>query len=159
MRVRVVVADLSEARFYDTSGLNAPLQLVGTFTDPKARLHERDLVSDRPGRVFDHAAPARGRRGSVAHHGTNGDRSARRHETETFARHVTRALHVALRENQIDRIVLVAAPAFLGMLREIAPPAVKAAVVAEVRKDLVHQSERVLQDHLPPKAFAGLTTG
>ena len=76
MHLRVVVTDQSEARFYDTSSVNGPLQGAGILTDPKAHLHERDLVSDRPGRVFDHAAPAARRRGSVPRHATGGERSA-----------------------------------------------------------------------------------
>ncbi len=66
MRMRIVVADRSEARFYDVVTFTGALRPAGTLTDPKAHLHERDLVSDRPGRVFDHAAPPTERRGAVA---------------------------------------------------------------------------------------------
>jgi protein required for attachment to host cells len=156
MRMRIVVADQSEARFYDTGSLTGRLQLSGTLTDPQAHLHERDLVSDRPGRVFDHAAPPSGRRGAVAHHSTGGERSARAHAAASFARQVAQALEVATREHHIDRIVLMAAPAFLGLLRAALPRAVKKAVVAEVHKDLVHQSDQVVKGHLPREAFGDL---
>lgn len=158
MRVRIVVADQSEARFYDTGSLAAALQLTGTLTDPKAHLHERDLVSDRPGRVFDHAVPPAGRRGAVAHHSTGSERSAREHAAVSFARQVAQALEVATREHHVDRIVLMAAPAFLGLLREALPRAVKKVLVAEVHKDLVHQSDEVVREHLPREAFKELTS-
>ena len=93
MRVRIVVADQSEARFYDTEGLHGPLQPAGQLSDPKARLHDRDLESDRPGRVFDHAPLAAGRRGAVGHHGTEGERSPRKHEAVNFARQIADQLH------------------------------------------------------------------
>jgi protein required for attachment to host cells len=134
MHMRVVVADQSEARFYDTGSLHAPLQLAGTLTDPKAHLHERDLVADRPGRVFD----------------------ARKHEAASFARQIVAALEVAIRQRHVDRIVLMAAPGFLGLLRAELPHSVQKAVVAEVHKDLVHQPDEVVRGHLPREAFADL---
>jgi len=158
MRMRIVVADRSEARFYDMVSFTGALQPAGTLTDAKARLHERDLVSDRPGRVFDHAAPPSGRRGAVAHHGTGGERSAREHEAESFAREIAKALEVATREHRLDRIVLMAAPAFLGLLREALPRAVKSVIFAEVHKDLVHQTDDVVRQHLPQEAFRDLAT-
>ena len=48
MRIRLVVADQSEARFYELRSPDA-VELVGRVADPVAHLHERDLVSDRPG--------------------------------------------------------------------------------------------------------------
>ena len=38
-------------------------------------LHDRDLKSDRPGRVYNSAAAPRGRRGAMAHHATGGERT------------------------------------------------------------------------------------
>src|SRR5207302_2106517 len=102
MRVRIVVADQSEARFYDTEGLHGPLQPAGQLSDPKARLHDRDLESDRPGRVFDHAPLAAGRRGAVGHHGTEGERSPRKHEAVNLARQIADQLEAARREGQFD---------------------------------------------------------
>ena len=93
MHTRVVVADQSEARFYDVVDLGARnLRLAQRLTDETAHLHDRDLVSDKPGRVFDHAPPATGRRGSVGHHGTGGERSPRKHEAESFARTIVAEL-------------------------------------------------------------------
>jgi protein required for attachment to host cells len=158
MRVRIVVADQSEARFYDTESLDTRIELAGKLTDPKAHLHDRDLVSDRPGRVFDHAKLDSGRRGAVAHHATGGERSPRKHEAIVFARRVATELEAATREGRIDRIVLMAAPSFLGLLREALPQSVQKAIVAEVHKDLVHQSDGIVQEHLPPEAF-GLIQG
>ena len=88
MRVRVVVADQSEAKFYDLRYRPDALQLVGRILDPLARLHDRDFKSDRPGRVFDHAPMTGHRRGATAHHATAGERRPRRHEAEAFARQI-----------------------------------------------------------------------
>ncbi len=59
MRIRIVVADQSEARFYDAEQRDTRRRSVGALTDPLAHRHDRDFKSDRPGRVYDHA-PDRG---------------------------------------------------------------------------------------------------
>jgi protein required for attachment to host cells len=154
MRTRIVLADQSEARFYDLEHIDGPLQLVGRLTDPNARLHDRDFKSDRPGRVFDHAPASGQRRGSVAHHATGGERSPRKHEAQLFASRIAQEIETSGREKRFDRLVLMAGPAFLGLLRAALPDAVRAAVVAEVPKDLIHQPESVVRAHLPREALA-----
>jgi protein required for attachment to host cells len=151
MRMRIVVADQGEARFYDAQRASQ-LQLVAQLTDAKAHLHDRDFKSDRPGRVFDHASSG-GRRGAVAHHATGGENSPRRHEAELFARQIAAELEKAQREDRFDRLVLVAGPAFLGELRAAIPKSLAASIVAEVNKDLVHQDEGAISSHLPGDLF------
>ncbi len=152
MRVRIVVADQAEARFYDTEPPDAALHPAGRLSEAQARLHDRDLVSDRPGRVFDHA-PGPGRRGAVAHHATGGERRPHRHVELLFARRIAEALALARSQGRIDRIVLMAEPGFLGLLRQVLPPGLGSSIAAEVPKDLVHQSEEVVRAHLPPEAL------
>ena len=154
MRVRILIADQAEADFYDTASAETMPTFAGGLGDPAAHLRDRDIGSDRPGRVFDHAPAASGRRGATAHHGTNGERSARKHEAEVFARRVAKLLEEAHREGEFDRLVLVAPPVFLGKLRGVLPESLHAITVAEVAKNLVHQSPLRLLAHLPPEVFA-----
>ncbi|HVW67853.1 MAG TPA: host attachment protein [Steroidobacteraceae bacterium] len=147
MRSRVVVADQSEARFYDVAGVRGPLRLAHRLIDPAAHLHNRDMVSDKPGRVFDHASGA-GRRGSVAHHATGGERTPRKEEALSFARKIAADLARGVGA-EFDRVVLMAGPAFLGLLREVLPKTVEAVVAAEVNKDLVHGSDADIMAHMP----------
>jgi hypothetical protein len=69
-RIRIVVADQAEAIFYDLPSLQAAPQEVAHISDPAAHLHNRDLVSDRPGRSYESVggrgtrSPARTTRGS-----------------------------------------------------------------------------------------------
>jgi protein required for attachment to host cells len=156
MRVRIVVAAQSEARFYDTDHFDSDLKLVGRLTDPKARLHDRDFKSDRPGRVYDHAPPATGRRGGVGHHGTGGERHPHRHEAGLFAHQIAAALESALRQDQFKRLVLVAGPRFLGELRAALSKSVDSTVAVQVRKDLVHAADKVVHQYLPREIFAEL---
>ena len=153
MRVRVVVADESEARFYDTGGPRVPLQLACRVENPSGRLRDRELRSDRPGRVFDRAPTARQRRAAVAHHATGGEQSPHKQETQRFARRIVQTLEEARQVGQFDRLVLMAGPPFLGTIRAALRKSVRATVIAEIPKDLVHQTEREVRAHLPPEIF------
>jgi protein required for attachment to host cells len=152
--IRIVVADQGEARFYDLERRDAPLRRVGRLNDPAAHLHDRDFKSDRPGRVFDRAPRAGERRGATAHHGTGGERRPRKHEAELFARRIAARLDQDRQRRRFDSVVLVAGSPFLGMLRAALPKPVKALVAATVARDLVHQPESVLREHLPSSARA-----
>jgi protein required for attachment to host cells len=153
MRIRIVVADQAEARFYDMHLPEKSLRPSGRLLDPSARLHERDLVSDRPGRVFDRAPMPATRRGAMAHHDTGGERSARRYAAMAFARRIVQQLDLARRQGRFERVVLMANPRFLGMLRRVLPPRLGECVAAAVPKDLVHQGERAVRAHLPEDAL------
>lgn len=152
MRIRVVVADEGEARFYDAVSRRS-LKLRGRVTNPAAHLHDRDLKSDRPGRVYDRAPAATGRRGAVGHHGTGGERRPKQREAELFARRIVDDLVEAQREDQFDGIVVMAGPPFLGMLRAALLRSPRLKVTAEVPKDLLHQDEDAVREHLPDEAF------
>jgi protein required for attachment to host cells len=153
MLTRVVIADQSEARFYDVERVGAPFRLVARLTDSMARLHDRDLKSDRLGRVVDHAASSGQRHGAVVHHAPAGEDSPRKQEAHRFAEHIAQELETARREDRFERLVLIAGPAFLGMLRAALPKAVSAAVAHEVPKDFVHESEEAMHAHLSKYAF------
>ncbi len=153
MRVRIVVADQSEADFYELEQGDMPPQFVQRLEDPDAHLHDRDLKSDRPGRVFDHAPAAGGRRGAVAHHSTGGERNPRKVEARRFARRIAEALEEERRRDRYDRLVVMAPPTFLGLLRDEIPAAVHALMTAEIGKDLVHEPPESLTGYLPPGTF------
>lgn len=153
MRVRIVVADQGESRFYDTTRRSGRLQPAGHITDPTAHLHDRDLKTDRPGRTFDRAATGFGRRGAVSHHAVGGERRPRKIQAKRFARRIAVELRNAWAIKVFERIVLMAGPSFLGLLREALPASLRALVVAEVGKDLVHQTDREVRTHLPEAAF------
>jgi protein required for attachment to host cells len=154
MVTRIVVADQGEARFYDQARPGTALRAAGSLENPAAHLHNRDFKSDRPGRVFDRAPAAGQRRGTVARHATGGERTPRKHAAELFARRIARELSAAHRAKSFDGLVLVAGPAFLGLLRAALTKPLKSAVVAEVAKDLVHQPKTALQSHLQARSAA-----
>lgn len=154
MRVRLVVADQAQADFYDMEHADEAPRFAGGVGDPLAHLHDRDFVSDRPGRVFDHASSASGRRGATAHHGTGGERKPRRQEAGKFARQIANLLDAAHRNGEFERLVLMAPPGFMGALREALPDSLRSTVAAEIGKDLVHAPASRVRSYLPPGLFA-----
>ncbi len=151
MSIRIVVADRAQARIYAAPPVRGPLRPVAQLEDPQAHWHDRDFKSDRPGRVFDHA-PGAGRRGAVAHHGTEGERSPAKHEAEVFAHRIAAALEQSRAD--FTRLVLIAEPGFLGQLRAVLPKSLSSTVVLEIAKDLVHLDERALGEALPAELYA-----
>lgn len=149
MTTRVVLADQAEARFYDVEPIGGALRCVGEMSDPKAHLHDRDLKSDRPGRVFDHAPDGTHRRGSVAHHATGGEETPRRHEAFAFASRIVHSLDAARNAHEFDRLVVIAGPRFIGMMRAAMSKPLSDLVVVEIVKDLMHETEDAIRTYLP----------
>ncbi|RPI13689.1 MAG: host attachment protein [Lysobacterales bacterium] len=140
-RIRIVVADQAEAIFYDTPSLRARPREVAHLSDPVARLHDRDLVTDRPGRSYESVGSAR--------HAITREDDPRHQEAVKFARRIARRLDDARRRDEFDDLIVVAGPPFLGMVRSALSRPTRERVVHEVRKDLVHSPVASLVRHLP----------
>jgi len=143
-RFRILVADQAEAVFYDSSSLTAAPQEVARITDPVAHLHDRDLMSDRPGRSYESFGGAR--------HALQREDDPRHREAVRFARRVARRLDEARRKDEFENLVVVAGPPFLGLLRAAMSQPTKACIAREIRKDLVHGPIAVLREHLAGSA-------
>ena len=139
-RYRILVADRAVAVFYDVAALDqAPVE-VERISDPEARLHDRELGSDRPGRSYESVG---GARHAIDREGGPHERAA-----EQFARRVARRLDEARRKDEFDDVVIVAGPRFLALIRKELPRLTRARVAHEIAKDLVHGPADVLRSHL-----------
>ena len=123
------------------------------LANPEARLHDRDLKSDRPGRVFTSASTGTGRRGAVAHHAAGGEKGPRQQVATVFARRIAEELVAAQQARKFDRLVLIVAPSFLGVLRKALPESLQSVVTAEVAKDLQHPTDDEVRAHVPAQAY------
>jgi protein required for attachment to host cells len=97
-------------------------------------------MSDRPGRSYESFGGAR--------HAIERENDPRQREAVRFARRIARRLDEARRKDEFERLVVVAGPPFLGLLREAMSKPTKARVEREIRKDLVHGPIKVLREHL-----------
>ncbi len=146
-RIRVVVADQAEAIFYDMSSLKTRPVEVARLSDPSSRRPTLELSAqqDRPGRSYESMG---GQRHAV------GDEppELRRQQAATFARTIAERLDADRREHAFQQLIVVASAPFRSMLRSELTAGIKACIVYEVPKDLVHSRPEVLRDYLPDSA-------
>lgn len=155
MRIRIVVADQSEARLYDTLGYLRPLKLAGTLRNPLARLHVRDIEADRPGRTLARSVSSGGGHRAGASHAYGVERGSKRQALHAFARRIAADLERAQRAGRFERLALVAGPAVLGSLRAALSPELLSRVALTLAKDVVHRRDWDLRAHLPREVFSG----
>jgi protein required for attachment to host cells len=79
--------------------------------------------------------------------------------TITFARQVVERLESARAQGELERLILVAAPEFLGLLREHLSSESKRIVENEFALNLVGMSAEEIRAHLPEKLFSILGSG
>jgi len=140
MTTWVLVADNSRARFFAAEKATSPLLEVQDLTYPEARLHEGDLVTDKQGRDRN---PGRGA------HGVGGDGAAKQEGADRFALMVCNELENARNNGTFRKLYVVAAPAFLGMLRKHQSAALKQLVVGEMDKNLATKDPATIRKQLP----------
>ncbi len=139
--VWVVVATSARCRIFSQKAHAAPLEPVSEFDDPTARLKPGEINSDRPGRTFDSNGKGRHAMGSTVN--PVEQRSIR------FAKQVAERLDRARQRNRFSRLVLVADPKFLGLLRHGLNPATRSRLTAEIGKNLATEDPGTIRDHLP----------
>jgi protein required for attachment to host cells len=144
MNVRIVVADAREANFFDASSPSSLAQR-GSLRNGAAGLKDKDMETDREGRRFGGAAGH--------HHGVNGERSSERHEMTHFAREVAQKIEADRVAHRFDRLVLVAGPRMLGLLREELPQSCRDMLAAEIAKDLTDQTPATIGNAVPRETF------
>ena len=107
---RIVVADEFRAMFYDREKKFSPFRAAGTMQNDTAREKISDLISDKGGRAFDSHGPGR-------HTMATEKDDPKTHSAVVFAKDIADRLARDRNGNAFDRLIVVAAPRFLGVLR------------------------------------------
>ena len=137
----VLVADSARAKIFSAQSPVGPLVEVEDWVHPESRLHALEVNADKPGRTQDSAAHGR--------HAMESEVDPKAQNALRFAHELAERLDRARVEGRFDKLVLVAAPGFLGLLREALPKQTRARVTAEVDKDLVTHDPADIRAHLP----------
>lgn len=137
----VVVADSTRARIFDAESASAGLSEVETLMHPEGRMHDRDITSDLPGRSFDSLGHAR--------HAMELPTDPKHELAIEFARTIARHLDAARVKKDYEQLVIVAAPTFLGLLRDQLNNTCRKLVAFELNKHLVQQTPEEIRSHLP----------
>ena len=122
----IVVANSTLARLFKLN--NRELVEMTTMVHPESRLHDRDLVTDKPGVSYARVGPGR--------YGMEPQQTPKKTEALLFAKQVASHLDNARSTGQIDRLFLAATPSFLGVLRHALDPHTLSLIASEVDKDI-----------------------
>ena len=136
----VAVARNSGAKIFAVDSPRAPLQELCDLIEPEARMHDRELSSDLPGQAFD------GKGQGI--HALGRKTGPKQHAVEHFAKRVGDYLERGRLDGAFDKLVIMAAPEFLGLLRKHLSDAAKALVIGEIDKNLVLQDAAAIREYL-----------
>jgi protein required for attachment to host cells len=105
----------------------------------------REIDSDRPGRSGDSTGPHR--------HAMEPRSDPHQHEESVFVKSVADWLDERLRAGAFERLIVVAPPRALGDMRQAYSPAIRAAIQAELAKDLLGTPIPDIELHLRDTMF------
>lgn len=141
----VVVADGARARIFETHRTAPGLRPVLPYDLTINRVRDGERWADRAGQSHQRVGPGSSSMAAPT--------DPAEHEHELLAREVAAVLSHGRHEHRVDKIVLVAAPAFLGRLRRAIDPQTRALVVAEDARDLSRMPEHELEERIPIEAW------
>ena len=139
--IYVVVADSSQARILYASGKTEPLGEHALLEHPEGRAHVRDLTSDLPGHGSNHVGAGK--------HAMDQATDPKQNEQLGFAKELAKYLDSLQQNNNIDQLMIIAPPAFLGMLREQISDSVSRQVSLELDKNLTQHKLDDLRTFIP----------
>jgi protein required for attachment to host cells len=155
MNVRIVVADERQASFFDAVTPKSPLAERGSLHNERSGRRDIELETDRPGRRFGGTSGSNHGVGGVEghHHGVTGEKSTVQHELTLFAKEVAKKIETDRARNEFDRLVLVAGPKMLGLLRQSLSNPTQSMLAGEISKDILRHGPEVILKSIPIEAF------
>ncbi|MFP4244331.1 MAG: host attachment protein [Ectothiorhodospira sp.] len=141
MSIWVVVADASRARIFSADKSFSTLVEEEDLSHPEARLHAQELETERMGRAFDSTGEGR--------HALSREAPPKKQEALRFARELCDRLNTARATRRFDKLYIIAAPAFLGILRNCMDDTTQKSVAATVDKNLAAHDVEEIRRQLP----------
>ncbi len=139
MNTWVVVADAARARIFKVDAVTKNLEELMDLSHPESSLHASEMASDAPGMSSV--------KNMESKFGMEEIVSPKEEEAIRFAKQLAEVMHKSLAD--YERLYLVAAPHFLGLLRKDMDKAVQAKLAAVIDKDLSKHSVEDIRAHLP----------
>lgn len=131
----ILVANASLAKLYANLGPNKGLKLVKELIHPESRQKNSELVTDRPGRATAVGLGA----GSM-----QPQTQPKQHEARVFAQEIAQELYRGRATNAFKRAIIVAPPAFMGMLNTVIDGPTSQLVTDRYEKDYTKTPEPML---------------
>jgi protein required for attachment to host cells len=139
-RTLIVVAHRGGARFFEYRGHGEPWALVESVDHPEGTQNTSEIVSDQQGQSMDSHRHDR--------HGVSSSVDPTEHVAEKFAHTLAERLRHLRVDNDLGRVVLVAPPAFLGLLRGTLDEPTRKLVAAELAGGFAHEGFEAIRDAL-----------
>jgi protein required for attachment to host cells len=135
----VLVANGSQARIFNMDGAKKNITLIKEFNHPESRMKTDQLSSDRSGNF----------NGSNIGSGSYTEATdPKSYEMERFALELAKSLEEGRATNKFGKVVLVASPHFLGLLKQNMGEQLGKAVSHTVQKDYTAINERDMLEQL-----------
>ena len=141
----ILVANQAEAQIYSSGQLPGNLLLVDVLANKEGTTHPRELISDAPGRAFNSTGSGR--------HAMEPNTGVKEEQRRRFVKEMADRLQAAHLKGDFAQLVLLAAPAVLGVIRKSLAADLKKTVIKEIPKDVIGQDVDKIQSQLA-RAFA-----
>ncbi|QDF97156.1 hypothetical protein CJ010_11780 [Azoarcus sp. DD4] len=134
----ILVANASLAKLYANLGPNKGLKLVKELIHPESRQKNAELVTDRPGAMA----------GGVGAGSMQPQTLPKQHQAKVFAQEIAQELYHGRATNAFKRAIIVAPPAFMGMLNTVIDGPTSQLVTDRFEKDYTKTPEPELAARL-----------
>jgi protein required for attachment to host cells len=134
----VLIASKSKAKIFEIIKNKPHLKLVMKLENPKAKMKNKDLETDRPG-------VTRGPSGRTALRSKKGTQD---HEMEVFSKQILDEINKGKNENQFDKIIMVVDPGFEAHLKNHMKTQVRKSIFQTIPKNYMNTPEKEVEDLL-----------
>ncbi len=140
-RTWIVIADGGRARVLLSTGRSHPLMDVPDLSFKTDLPMTHDIGDGRPGRGHESHG--------VTRHAYESRSDSHTVLKETFVRCVVDAIAREYAAAEFDRLVIIAPPTVLGVMRRVLPAALREVLIGDVAKDLTKTLNEKIREHLP----------
>ena len=136
----ILSANRSSASLFESDWPGKSMRRLQDILHPQGRMQNKDIDTDKPGRVFDSFGEGR--------HSTSPKQEPTEHIAQQFALELAEMLNKGRLTNAYDKLVLIAEPKFLGVLRAALNKNTESLVSQTVNKELLDIKEQDLAEYL-----------
>lgn len=147
----ILTANAGRARFFSQASASSALEEINDMLNAQVNLQTAETESDRIGQraasksIHSVGAPTQPS-------GYQPNPSPAEHQTEVFARDIADYLLRGYQDRHFQKLMLVASPQFLGVIRKLLHPDLISSVTLEINKDYTHLDKKELLEHLDEKS-------
>lgn len=144
----IVVLGRAGARVFKRASPVKPLVLVKSIDNELGRIRNREMQNDRPGKDQFRA------KGATVIHAMSGEKDPHEDATIQFVREISKYLESENSKGSFGKLVVVAGPHVMGLLKKQLSKEVEKTVTEWVRKNLSKQSESEIQAYFESQSAA-----